>query len=293
MLLTAERGSLVTALNDLPVTSAAALEGRAQSSLTTLRLKQHEDEYLRVLAHRLRNRLAPLRTCIQLLENRAPQDRLLHQALDLMDRQIRRLSSLLDDLYSDNGPAGSAPMPEVQHTRTGEAEAGSVGADEADGSRVDRALRGLGIDMPGEANDTVINGRPLNLKQRVLIVDDNLDAAEALRLLLCIKGFEAFTASDGMEAIERTQECSPDIIFMDLEMPNMDGWEAARRIHAMPECAAIPIVALTGLDHDLDRERSRESGMVEHLVKPVEMAVVQDVMQSLVPLGPAYRRLRM
>lgn len=209
-----------------------------------------------------------------------------------MDRQIRRLSSLLDDLYSDNGSAGSAPMPEMQHTRTGEAEAGSEEA-EADASSIDRALRRLGIDMPGEANDTVNNGHPLKLKQRVLIVDDNLDAAEALRLLLCIKGFEAFTASDGMEAIERTQECSPDIIFMDLEMPNMDGWEAARRIHAIPECAAIPIVALTGLDHDLDRERSRESGMVEHLVKPVELAVVQDVMQSLVPLGPVYRRLRM
>jgi CheY-like chemotaxis protein len=243
--------------------SSAVTEQRVEqldaAGPTALRANLHQDEYLRVLAHRLRNPLAPIRTCIQILENRAPQDRLLHQALDLMDRQLRRLSNLLDDLCSIHGPASGAPMPETPRAQVNAAEVGS----------------------------------PLNLKHRVLIVDDNLDAAEALRLLLCIKGFEAFTAADGIEAIERTQERSPDIIFMDLEMPNMDGWEAARRIHAMPECEAIPIVALTGLDRDSDRERSRESGMVEHLVKPVEMAAVQDLMQSLVPLGPAYRRLRM
>jgi CheY-like chemotaxis protein len=271
-----------------PRTAALELgDGISASGSTSVWTKhREEEEFLRVLAHKLRNPLAPIVTCVQILQSRAPQDRLLHHALDLMDRQLTRLVHMLDDLCLHGTNGAADPMPETQPTRSNAAIAGNG---EAGGLNGHRACGTALVGLVEEADDTVNLQASFNAKHRVLIVDDNLDAAEALRLLLCIKGFEVFTASDGTEAIERTRECAPDVIFMDLEMPTMDGCEAARRIHAIPECEAIPIVALTGLDHDSDRERSRQSGMVEHLVKPVEVAEVQELLRSLIPGVTTYR----
>jgi CheY-like chemotaxis protein len=261
-------------------------DGVSAAASAAIWTKQHEDEFLRNLAHKLRNPLAPIVTCVQILQSRAPQDRLLHHALDLMARQLTRLVHMLDDLPGANEHGGCDPLLETQPIRSDSANAGDGKADGLDGHR--GGGRGLGDAL--EETDDKMNLQPtFNLRHRVLIVDDNLDAAEALRLLLCIKGFEVFTAGDGLEAIQRTKEYAPDVIFMDLEMPTMDGCEAARRIHAMPDYESIPIVALTGLDHDSDRERSRESGMVEHLVKPVAVRVVQEVLRSLIPGVSAYR----
>jgi CheY-like chemotaxis protein len=264
-----------------PLTATVTRGDGIPSAASAAVWTQHrEDEFRRLLAHKLRNPLAPIVTCVQILQSRAPQDRLLHHALDLMDRQLTRLVHMLDELCHADTNGACDPMPEAQPTKSGFVNAGGGEAGGLNGHRT----RGRALDGVSEGtNDTVNLQLPFNSKQRVLIVDDNLDAAEALRLLLCIKGFEVFTACDGMEAIRRTKECAPDVILMDLEMPTMDGCEAARRIHAIPDCEAIPIVALTGLDHDCDRERSRQSGMVEHLVKPVEVAAVQEVLRSLIP----------
>jgi CheY-like chemotaxis protein len=238
-----------------------------------------QDEFLRVLTHRLSNPLAPIVTCIQILQSRAPQDRLLHHALDLMNRQLANLVGVLEDLRSADRSGRSARDPEAQR-----AYSGTPGPGGKDAMRLNaqRALGAVISEKPKQLHEHVNGDRSRGSKHRVLVVDDNLDAAEALRLLLCIKGFEVFTASDGTEAIQRTEECAPDIIFMDIQMPQMDGWEAARRIHAMPEFDAIPIIAMTGLDQDSDRERSRESGMVGHLVKPLEVTTVQEVLRSLI-----------
>jgi CheY-like chemotaxis protein len=270
-----------------PLTATMELgEGISATGSASVWTKHREEEFLRVLAHKLRNPLAPIVTCVQILQSRAPQDRLLHHALDLMDRQLARLVHMLDDLCLAGTNGAADPMPETQPTRSSVTIAGNG---EAGGLNGHRACGTALVGLAEETDGTVNLQASFNAKHRVLIVDDNLDAAEALRLLLCIKGFEVFTASDGTEAIERTRECAPDVIFMDLEMPTMDGCEAARRIHAIPECEAIPIVALTGLDHDSDRERSRQSGMVEHLVKPVEVAEVQELLRSLIPGVATYR----
>ena len=270
-----------------PRAAAVALgEGISATGAASVWTQHREEEFLRALAHKLRNPLAPIVTCVQILQSRAPQDRLLHHALDLMDRQLARLVHMLDDLCLAGTNGTADPMPETRPTPSGLAIAGNG---EAGGLNGHRAC-GTALVGPAEPTDETANlHASVHAKHRVLIVDDNLDAAEALRLLLCIKGFEVFTAADGTEAIERTRECAPDVIFMDLEMPTMDGCEAARRIHAIPECEAIPIVALTGLDHDSDRERSRQSGMVEHLVKPVEVAELQELLRSLIPGVAAYR----
>lgn len=261
-------------------------EGVSAAASAAIWTKQREDEFLRNLTHKLRNPLAPIVTCVQILQSRAPQDRLLHHAVDLMARQLTRLVHMLDDLPGASASGACEPLLEAQSVAPDPAHGGDREAGGINGLLGDGAALGNGL----EGADDKVNVQPtFNLRHRVLIVDDNVDAAEALRLLLCIKGFEVFTAGDGLEAIQRTKEYAPDVIFMDLEMPTMDGCEAARRIHALPECESIPIVALTGLDHDSDRERSRASGMVGHLVKPVAVTVVQQVLRSLIAGVPAYR----
>jgi signal transduction histidine kinase len=117
--------------------------------------------------------------------------------------------------------------------------------------------------------------------QRVLVVDDNTDAAASLALLLQMEDYEVCTAADGEEAIEQARTFGPHIIFMDLAMPRLDGLEAARRIRALPEGGQVRIVALTGWGQEADRQRTRDAGMDHHLVKPVSLDALQNVLRGL------------
>jgi len=108
-------------------------------------------------------------------------------------------------------------------------------------------------------------------KRRVLVADDNADAAESLALLLQMQGHETRTVADGLQAVEVAQAFRPDVIFMDVGMPRVDGIEATRRIRAEPWGGAILIVALTGWGQQNDRAQTREVGMDVHLVKPINL----------------------
>ncbi|MDB6106275.1 MAG: histidine kinase [Gammaproteobacteria bacterium] len=114
----------------------------------------------------------------------------------------------------------------------------------------------------------------------VLVVDDNRDAAASLALLLQMCGHEVHTAADGEEAIKRAQQVHPNIIFMDLGMPRMNGIEATRRIRALPQGQGINIIALTGWAQESDHERTHGAGMDFHLVKPVSSEALQDVLDQ-------------
>jgi CheY-like chemotaxis protein len=103
----------------------------------------------------------------------------------------------------------------------------------------------------------------------VLVVDDNADAAESLADILRLGGHDVSTAGDGMQALDRLRRATPDLVFLDLGMPNMDGFEAARRIRSLPRGARILLVALTGWGSEADRRRTSETGFDRHLVKPV------------------------
>ena len=116
--------------------------------------------------------------------------------------------------------------------------------------------------------------------QRVLVVDDNTDAAASLALLLKMEDCEVRTAADGEEAIEQARTFGPQIIFMDLAMPRLDGLEAARRIRALPHGGHVLIVALTGWGQEADRRRTRDAGMDHHLVKPVSLDALQSVLRG-------------
>jgi CheY-like chemotaxis protein len=115
----------------------------------------------------------------------------------------------------------------------------------------------------------------------VLVVDDNTDAAASLALLLEMEDYEVCTAADGEEAIEQARTFGPQIIFMDLAMPRLDGLEAARRIRALPQGEHVRIVALTGWGQEADRQRTRDAGMDHHLIKPVSLDALQTVLRGL------------
>ena len=124
---------------------------------------------------------------------------------------------------------------------------------------------------------TQLPGSP---RKRVLIVDDNVDAAESLAQVLKFQGHVATVASGGREAVDRAREDPPDIILLDLGMPGMDGLTAARLIRQQPGGAGIRIIALTGWGHERDRQRTREAGMSEHLVKPVDPEALLAILEG-------------
>jgi CheY-like chemotaxis protein len=106
---------------------------------------------------------------------------------------------------------------------------------------------------------------------RILIVDDNQDAAGMLAMLLQFGGHETHTAHDGVEAVEMTARLQPDVVLLDIGMPRLNGYEAARKIRKQGTQGNRPLlVALTGWGQDEDRLRSEEAGFDAHLVKPVD-----------------------
>jgi CheY-like chemotaxis protein len=110
---------------------------------------------------------------------------------------------------------------------------------------------------------------------RILVVDDNHDSSHTLSLLLKLKGHQVRTAGDGLEAISIAEEFLPDIILMDINMPNLNGYDATRRLRETPFGKDIMIVALTGWGQGSDAARSIEAGCSAHLAKPVDFAELE------------------
>ena len=111
--------------------------------------------------------------------------------------------------------------------------------------------------------------------KRVLVVDDNADSAESLSLLLELMGHTVRTAHDGEEALAEAESFRPELVLMDIGMPRMDGYEAARRLRQAPWAEGVVLVALTGWGQDEDKRRSEEAGFNHHLIKPVDPAALE------------------
>ena len=134
--------------------------------------------------------------------------------------------------------------------------------------------------LPGPAPATH-NDREAVDHHRVLIVDDNLDAAETLRLLMkSMGGKDVRTASSGPEALLAAAQLHPDIVLLDLSMPGMDGFEVARRMRAEPWGRTALLVALTGWGQDQHRRRSIEAGFDRHMTKPADVETLRAVLQT-------------
>jgi two-component system CheB/CheR fusion protein len=115
---------------------------------------------------------------------------------------------------------------------------------------------------------------PRGPRRRILVVDDNADAAESLAMLLRLEGQEVRVAHDGPSALEAARDYRPEIAFLDIGMPGLDGYEVARRLRQEPGLEKVVLVALTGWGQEEDRRRSREAGFDRHFIKPVEPDVL-------------------
>jgi len=117
--------------------------------------------------------------------------------------------------------------------------------------------------------------------QRVLVVDDNRDAAESLGMLLEMEHCKVSVAFDGLQALEALDTFKPDIALLDIGMPGMDGYELARRIRATPRGRNLVLVALTGWSQADDKQRASDAGFDEHLTKPVDPDVLSQVLNRM------------
>jgi PAS domain S-box-containing protein len=116
---------------------------------------------------------------------------------------------------------------------------------------------------------------------RVMIVDDNVDAAESLSVLLEIGGHEVRIANDGYRALLLAQEFRPQIVFLDIGMPGMNGYDVARRLRILPGMEHVTLVAVTGWGAENDRARASEAGFDQHLTKPAALSDVNAILSTL------------
>lgn len=375
----------------------------AQLNLELQDANRRKDEFLAMLAHELRNPLAPLRSAVQVMRLLSPPDSKLEWSRDVIERQVNHLARLVDDLLDvsrlmrgmvklkkkhielswviaeavettrplidakGHELTVSLPAEPVQLdgdlTRSTQVfvnllnnaakytDAGGhivlraerAGAevivrvqDNGQGMKADliphvfdlftqgdRALArsegGLGIGLtlvrnlvgmhggqveahsagPGQGSEFVVHlpvlpatttaatGRAAEKGdaamapcQRILVVDDKPDAADSLALLLRVTGHNVRTAYDGPTALNVAHEFAPDIVFLDLGMPGMDGFEVARRLRAEQKSPNLLLVALTGYNQEDDLRLCQQAGFDMHLCKPADLDVLQGLLNS-------------
>jgi signal transduction histidine kinase/CheY-like chemotaxis protein len=368
-------------------------------------LDRRKDEFLAILAHELRNPLAPLSNSLEILrlaEENSPE--LLEQTRGTMERQVRQMVRLVDDLmdvsritrgkielrrertelaavlehavetarpvieapgheltvtlppepvFLDGDPGRLAQVfanllnnaakytrPAGQIRLTAERQGSQAVVKVRDtgigipadvlprifdiftqGDRsLERAQGGLGIGLsivrgvvelhggsvaahsagPGQGSEFTVRlpalaastwesraaevgGEPATVPapRRILVADDNADSAESLALLLTLRGSEVRTARDGWEAVEAAAAFGPDVVLLDIGMPRLNGYEAARKIREQSRGEWMVLIALTGWGQNEDRQRSTEAGFDFHLVKPVDFAALEQLLASL------------
>lgn len=137
------------------------------------------------------------------------------------------------------------------------------------------------------ASRAVAQTPPVELPQsgekllRILVVDDHVDAAEALAAVLRLKGHTTQVAHSGFKAVELATQFKPEVAFLDIGMPGMDGHDTARALHKIADIEKIVLVALTGWGTKADRARSADAGFDHHLTKPAELRVVDALLEKI------------
>ncbi len=106
------------------------------------------------------------------------------------------------------------------------------------------------------------------MTKRILVVEDTEDNRRIIRDLLSSAGYEVIEAVDGAEGVAMAEAQRPDLILMDIQLPEMDGYEATRRIRAIPELARVPIIAVTSYALSGDEGKAREAGCDGYVAKP-------------------------
>jgi CheY-like chemotaxis protein len=123
--------------------------------------------------------------------------------------------------------------------------------------------------------------------RRILVVDDNVDAARALGLVLRVLGHDVRVVFSSEDCLKALETFVPEVLFLDIGLPGMDGYEVARAVRRLPGMDELFLVALTGYGREEDRRKTREAGFDYHLVKPAGMQDVQLLLATLAPLVPS------
>jgi two-component system CheB/CheR fusion protein len=392
-------GCVIT-LTDISERRALEEELRRHSEELT-EADRRKDEFLAMLAHELRNPLAPIFNVVQFLQLKGPPDADLDLARDVLKRQTRHLSRLVDDLLDvsrigrnkialhcepvrlaavvesavetsrplveagrhrltvelpdealwleadptrlaqvfinllNNAAKYTEPAGHISLTATREGSEVAVRVrDTGVGippemlcrvfepfAQVDRSLArsqgGLGIGLalvkylvemhggsvqatsmgprqgsefvvrlPLAAEPALAGGKsppvvpgPLP-RRRILVVDDNQDAARSLAMLLELSGHEVHVAHDGPGALEAAERLRLEVVLLDISLPGMDGYEVARRMRQLTALEGALLVALTGWGQEDDRRRAAEAGFDKHFIKPVNLTALQELLAA-------------
>lgn len=128
-----------------------------------------------------------------------------------------------------------------------------------------------------------VNGRKAahDSSFRVLVVDDNEDGADLLAMLLESLGHQTLAVYSGEAALEKAADFQPQLVFCDIGLPGISGYDVGRALRAKPQFTDVLLVALTGWGGDEDKRQSKDAGFDHHLVKPVELAALNDIMAKL------------
>jgi CheY-like chemotaxis protein len=118
-------------------------------------------------------------------------------------------------------------------------------------------------------------------RPRVLVVDDNRDAADSLALLLELWGYQPVVAYDGEAALEVVADLAPIAALIDLGLPGLDGFELARLLRGLPQMGSVVLMAVTGYGREEDRRRCQDAGYDHHLLKPFDPVELRDLLKRV------------
>jgi CheY-like chemotaxis protein len=122
-------------------------------------------------------------------------------------------------------------------------------------------------------------------KRRILVVDDNLDAALSLSRLIALLGHDVNVARDGNSALFIARSMRPDFVLLDIGLPGSDGFQVAEALRREPGLGALKIIAVTGRGEEEDRERSQEAGIDYYLLKPIDVPFLESLLGKAIPSG--------
>src|SRR5215813_8761954 len=246
------------------------VEARAREAVQRQRelreADRRKDEFLTTLAHELRNPLAPLRNAIQILGLRGDDPLVVGQTKEVLDRQVHQMIRLVEDL--------------LEVSRIGR---GKI------------SLQKASIDLAEVVATAVETSRPLieahrhkltvSLPRSPASVEG--DAARLAQVISNLLNNAAKYTGDGgridliveqVKGLEEARAFHPDLVFLDLDLPEMDGYEVARRLRLEPAMKGVTLVAMTGYGQEEDRQRTQEAGFHLHLVKPIDFDKLEELL---------------
>jgi signal transduction histidine kinase len=210
------------------------------------------------------------------------QIRVRDQGIGIEASQLERIFELFAQVDSDRHASlgglgvGVALARELVEMHQGTIRAESAGPDQ--GSTFTITLP-LAVQLaPASAEATPGPGASIEAARRILLIDDNRDAADSIGMVLELLGHEVAIRYSGADGLQAVEEQRPDVVFTDIGMPGMDGHEVCRQLRARPDGAALRIIALTGWGAQEDRALTTQAGFDHHLVKPVTTAKLREAL---------------